>query len=352
MAYLELQNVSKLFTEVAAVRDFNLNVDKGEFVSLLGPSGCGKTTTLRMIAGFERPDVGEIFLDGVNITPITPNKRGIGMVFQGYALFPNLSVRDNIAFGLNIARKPKKEIDESVQELLALVRLKEMTDRYPYQLSGGQQQRVALARALAIKPRVLLLDEPLSALDAVVRVALREEIRRIQLELGITTVYVTHDQEEALSMSDRVVIMKDGLIEQIGRPDEIYRQPKSLFVASFIGTANQLRGERVNDHSINYHGTILRLPKNGFGGHDTAPVLLVRPESILLHAQPPVLPQANILEGTVKTMTFLGAVMRIVVDVDGERIVVDAPAGQDFSISHAQHVWLSFAPEACQIMKE
>jgi putative spermidine/putrescine transport system ATP-binding protein len=352
MAYLELQHVSKHFSGVAAVQDFNLVVEKGEFISLLGPSGCGKTTTLRMIAGFERPDEGEIFLDDINITPIPPNRRGIGMVFQGYALFPNLTVKDNIAFGLNIARQPKKMIDESVEELLALVRMKEMTDRFPYQLSGGQQQRVALARALAIKPRVLLLDEPLSALDAVVRVALREEIRRIQLELKITTVYVTHDQEEALSMSDRVVVMKEGLIGQIGKPDEIYRQPNSLFVASFIGTANQLRGERIDDHSIRYHGTILRLPENGFGSEVEVPVLLVRPENIFLHAQAPDLPQANILEGKVTTMTFLGPVMRIAVDVDEERIVVDVPAGQDLSISHSQHVWLSFAPETCQVMSE
>ncbi len=352
MAYLELQQVSKRFSGVAAVQDFNLDVEKGEFISLLGPSGCGKTTTLRMIAGFERPDEGEIRLDGLNINPITPNKRGIGMVFQGYALFPNLSVYENIAFGLNIARMPKKEIEENVQELLSLVRLKEMSDRYPYQLSGGQQQRVALARALAIKPRVLLLDEPLSALDAVVRVALREEIRRIQLELGITTVYVTHDQEEALSMSDRVVIMKDGLIEQIGKPDEIYHQPVSLFVASFIGTANQVRGERSGDHSINYHGSILQLPENGSGERISNPVLLVRPENILLHSEEPSLPGSNILDGTIMTMTFLGPVMRVSVDVHGERIVVDAPAGQGLSISHSQHVWLSFTPQSCQILAE
>lgn len=352
MAYLELRNISKIFSGAAAVKDFDLAVDKGEFVSLLGPSGCGKTTTLRMIAGFERPDAGEILLDGVDITPIPPNKRGIGMVFQGYALFPNLSVRDNIAFGLKIARKSRREIDDSVQELLALVRMKEMTSRYPYQLSGGQQQRIALARALAIKPRILLLDEPLSALDAVVRVALREEIRRIQLDLGITTVYVTHDQEEALSMSDRVVIMKDGLIEQIGKPDEIYRRPKSLFVASFIGTANQLRGQPVDDRSISYHGMILRLPANGHKPSETAPVLLVRPESIRLHDQSPALPDANVIEGTVKTKTFLGAVTRVAVDVEGDRVVVDAPAGQELTISHAQHVWLSFPPESGQVMSE
>jgi putative spermidine/putrescine transport system ATP-binding protein len=352
MAYLELSNVSKFFSEAAAVKDFNLIVDKGEFISLLGPSGCGKTTTLRMIAGFERPDEGEILLDGANITPMPPNKRGIGMVFQGYALFPNLSVHDNIAFGMNIARQPKKAIDESVQELLALVRMKEMTGRYPYQLSGGQQQRVALARALAIKPRILLLDEPLSALDAVVRVALREEIRRIQLELGITTVYVTHDQEEALSMSDRVVIMKDGLIEQIGKPDEIYRQPRSLFVASFIGTANQLRGERVDDRSILFHGYKLRLPMNGTSSGPVQPVLLVRPESIQLHAADPMLVKENVLEGTIMTMTFLGAVMRIAVDVQGERIVVDTPASQEHPFTHSQHVWLSFFPDSSQVMSE
>lgn len=350
MAYLELKQVSKRFSGVAAVLDFDLDVEKGEFISLLGPSGCGKTTTLRMVAGFERPDEGVIRLDGVDINPIPPNKRGIGMVFQGYALFPNLTVYDNIAFGLNIARKPRKQIEATVQELLALVRLEGMSERFPYQLSGGQQQRVALARALAIKPRILLLDEPLSALDAVVRVALREEIRRIQLELAITTVYVTHDQEEALSMSDRVVIMKEGLIEQIGKPDEIYRQPDSLFVASFIGTANQLRGERVGEHSINYHGVSLQLPENGTGVQILNPVLLVRPENIQIHSAAPSLPGANILEGTVMTMTFLGPVIRLSVDVQGERIVVDAPAGEGHSISHSQHVWLSFKPGSCQIL--
>jgi putative spermidine/putrescine transport system ATP-binding protein len=352
MVYLELKQVLKHFSGMAAVKDFNLAVDKGEFISLLGPSGCGKTTTLRMIAGFERPDEGDIYLDGVSITPIPPNKRGIGMVFQGYALFPNLTVRENIAFGLDIARRPKKEIEERVQEMLALVRMKEMADRFPYQLSGGQQQRVALARALAIQPRILLLDEPLSALDAVVRVALREEIRRIQLDLGITTVYVTHDQEEALSISDRVVIMKDGLIEQIGRPDEIYRKPGSLFVASFIGTANQLRGERAGEGAIRYCGKVLLLPPGG-QDHDTAKsVLVVRPESIQIHDHTPVLSDVNILEGTIKTITFLGAVIRISVDVQGERVVVDAPASQEFTFAHSQKVWLSFSPGACQVMYE
>ena len=260
MAYLELKNVSKLFGAVAAVKDFDLAVEKGTFVSLLGPSGCGKTTTLRMIAGFETPDEGTITLDGADITAVPPNKRGTGMVFQAYALFPNMNVRDNIAFGLDVVGRPRNEIDGRVREMLALVRLEEAGKRYPHQLSGGQQQRIALARALAIRPRVLLLDEPLSALDAVVRVALRGEIRRIQLELGITTVYVTHDQEEALSISDRVVVMNQGLIEQAGTPEEIYRQPKTRFVAAFIGTANQMNGTVAGLDAIQFHTKMLRAP--------------------------------------------------------------------------------------------
>src|SRR6202795_209651 len=212
----------------------------GEFFSFLGPSGCGKTTTLRMIAGFEQPTAGTITIGGTDITHRPPNRRNIGMVFQSYALFPNMSVADNIGFGLKVRKRPKDQIRKRVGELLEMINLPNKGDRYPWQLSGGQQQRVALARALAIEPQVLLLDEPLSALDAKIRVALRTEIRSIQRQLGITTVYVTHDQEEALSLSDRVVVMSEGRVEQIGAPADIYNFPATPFVASFVGTLNLL----------------------------------------------------------------------------------------------------------------
>ncbi|HET9614411.1 MAG TPA: ABC transporter ATP-binding protein, partial [Candidatus Limnocylindrales bacterium] len=218
MSFLELAGVRKAFGLTVAVEDFNLVAEKGEFVSFLGPSGCGKTTTLRMIAGFERPTAGRIAVDGVDITWRPPNQRNVGMVFQSYALFPNMTVADNIGFGLRVRKRPKAEIGKRVTELLGLIHLEGRGDRYPWQLSGGQQQRVALARALAIEPQVLLLDEPLSALDAKIRIVLRKEIRSIQRQLGITSVYVTHDQEEALSLSDRIVVMSEGHIEQIGTP--------------------------------------------------------------------------------------------------------------------------------------
>ena len=240
MSFLTLTDISKTFKDTAAVVDFNLDVPRGEFVSFLGPSGCGKTTTLRMIAGFETPTTGTIVINGEDITYRPPNRRNVGMVFQSYALFPNMTVAGNIGFGLKVTKTPAAEIQKTVAEMLDVIHLPELGARYPYQLSGGQQQRVALARALAIHPKVLLLDEPLSALDAKIRVELRSEIRRIQQELGITTVYVTHDQEEALSLSDRIVVMNAGRVEQIGPPFEIYNYPRTTFVASFIGQLNQL----------------------------------------------------------------------------------------------------------------
>ncbi|HEY5629079.1 MAG TPA: ABC transporter ATP-binding protein, partial [Candidatus Limnocylindrales bacterium] len=242
MSFLELAGVRKAFGLTVAVEDFNLVAEKGEFVSFLGPSGCGKTTTLRMIAGFERPTAGRIAVDGVDITWRPPNQRNVGMVFQSYALFPNMTVADNVGFGLRVRKRSKDQIRKRVDELLNLINLPDKGDRYPWQLSGGQQQRVALARALAFEPEVLLLDEPLSALDAKIRVSLRQEIRAIQRDLGVTTIYVTHDQEEALSMSDRIVVMNEGRIEQIGSPFEIYNYPRTRFVASFVGTLNILKG--------------------------------------------------------------------------------------------------------------
>src|SRR5215212_7604317 len=246
MGFLELTGIQKRFGATYAVEDFNLVAERGEFISFLGPSGCGKTTTLRMIAGFERPTAGRIHSDGVDVTNRAPNRRNVGMVFQSYALFPNMSVADNVGFGLKVRKRPADQIKKRVGELLELVNLPDKGARYPYQLSGGQQQRVALARALAFEPQILLLDEPLSALDAKIRVALRHEIREIQRQLGITTVYVTHDQEEALSLSDRVVVMSDGRMEQVGTPFEIYNFPTTAFVASFVGTLNVLAGEIVD----------------------------------------------------------------------------------------------------------
>ena len=216
MSFLALTGIRKTFGAHAVVRDFNLAVERGEFVTFLGPSGCGKTTTLRMVAGFEAPTAGEIRINGQDVTHLRANKRAIGMVFQSYALFPNMTVAANIGFGLKVARRPADALKARVDEMLAMIKLPQLAERYPYQLSGGQQQRVSLARALAPSPQILLLDEPLSALDARIRVALREEIRALQRKLGITTIFVTHDQEEALSMSDRIVVMNDGAIEQVG----------------------------------------------------------------------------------------------------------------------------------------
>jgi putative spermidine/putrescine transport system ATP-binding protein len=267
VTFLELSGVRKVFGEAVAVQDFHLSAQRGEFVSFLGPSGCGKTTTLRMIAGFELPTAGQITLDGEDITYKSPNQRHVGMVFQSYALFPNMTVAANIGFGLRIRKRPKDEIAAKVKELLGLIHLDARGDAYPYQLSGGQQQRVALARALAIEPTVLLLDEPLSALDAKIRVALRQEIRAIQRQLGITTVYVTHDQEEALSLSDRVVVMSEGRIEQIGTPSDIYNFPATSFVASFVGTLNLVRAGVIDPSAgrLSIDGQEIRTLKVGDG---------------------------------------------------------------------------------------
>src|SRR5690606_37529388 len=243
--FLSIKNVSKAFGAVTVVDDFNLDVAPGEFISFLGPSGCGKTTVLRIVAGLEELSSGQIVIGDKDVTRLKPNQRNVGMVFQAYALFPNLTVAQNVAFGLRVAGTPKAETQKRVAEMLELIKLPvdEYGGRYPYQLSGGQQQRVALARALAPKPKLLLLDEPLSALDAKVRVSLREEIRAIQKELGITTVFVTHDQEEALSISDRIAVMYAGKAEQVGTPFEVYNRPATKFVANFVGTLNMLEGK-------------------------------------------------------------------------------------------------------------
>jgi putative spermidine/putrescine transport system ATP-binding protein len=311
MGFLELTGVQKTFGDVAAVLDFNLDAQKGEFVSFLGPSGCGKTTTLRMIAGFEKPTAGTITVDGKDITYTSPNQRNVGMVFQSYALFPNMTVAGNIGFGLKVRKRPKAEIERKVGELLELIHLEGRGDRFPWQLSGGQQQRVALARALAIEPQVLLLDEPLSALDAKIRIVLRKEIRAIQRQLGITTVYVTHDQEEALSLSDRVVVMSDGRIEQIGTPSEIYNFPSTAFVASFVGTLNLVVAGVIDAASgrLSLEGQEVRTSKAVVDvPADGLVTLALRPEGIQLGEGEP---GSNRLHGVVEDVNFLGSIVRI-----------------------------------------
>jgi len=350
MAYLELKNVSKSFSNVVAVHDFNLDIDKGSLVSLLGPSGCGKTTTLRMIAGFEQLDNGTIRLDDNDITAVPPNRRGIGMVFQAYALFPNLTVRENIAFGLQMKKTPKKEIDKKVNNVLEMVRLQDTAKRFPHQLSGGQQQRIALARALAVQPHVLLLDEPLSALDAEVRVVLRGEIRRIQSELAITTVYVTHDQEEALSISDKVVVMNKGDIEQVGTPEEIYRAPKTRFVATFIGTANQFFGVVSGKDTVICNNTKLLVDGLEDFNDGQQVVVLVRPETIQVQPEQPKYSKWNIIPGAIETITFHGAITRLGVNVSGQRVVADITVANTKPVSLNQKIWLLFPPDACQVM--
>ena len=352
MEYLSLQGIRKSFSGVEAVRRFDLEIRKGSLVSFLGPSGCGKTTTLRIIAGFEQPDLhgGSVFLDGQDITLAPPNRRDIGMVFQSYALFPNMTVKANVAFGLQMHRLSRAQVEERVDSVLELVRLRDTANRYPHQLSGGQQQRIALARAIAIRPRVLLLDEPLSALDAEVRVALRGEIRRIQSELAMTTVYVTHDQEEALSISDLVVVMNRGSIEQVGTPEEIYHHPRTRFVAGFIGTANQFDGEMAEPTEVACGALRLRTPPVG-AARGARAVVLVRPESMTVHAgAPQEHPDLNAIEGVVETITFHGAVTRLGIDVNGKRVYADIIRGAKSGFTLSQRLWISFSRDACQVM--
>jgi len=323
MAFLEINNVSKIFGQAVAVNDFNLQVDKGELVSFLGPSGCGKTTTLRMVAGFEIPTSGRIVVNGEDITDKAPNQRDVGMVFQAYALFPNMTVADNISFGLMIAKKPASDRKKRVAEMLDIIHMSDFGDRYPYQLSGGQQQRVALARALALSPQVLLLDEPLSALDAKIRVSLRAEIRSIQRQLGITAIYVTHDQEEALSLSDRVVVMNGGRMDQVGTPFEIYNFPKTEFVAQFVGVLNSTRAEIVDPASnrVKIDSQQLQTAESLEAYHAGDQVVVaIRPERLSFASEGQ---KANLLECTIENITFLGSIVRVTVKVGQHSLFMD-----------------------------
>ena len=314
MAFLELQDLHRTFGSHVALNGINISLEQGEFISLLGPSGCGKTTALRIVAGFDRPDSGRVVVDGRDMTGVAPNKRDMGMVFQAYSLFPNMTARQNVEFGLKIRGGAKSNRSKRVDDLMDLVGLAHAVDRYPFQLSGGMQQRVALARALAIEPRVLLLDEPLSALDAKVRVQLREEIRRIQLELGITTLYVTHDQEEALAISDHVAVMYGGVIEQMGTPFEMYTSPSTPFAAEFIGTMNRLEATVIDGSTgqIDYAGTRLQIEAARGRAQGEKVLVLVRPETLELTASGNGgTTNGNTVSCEVLTQTFLGPVTRL-----------------------------------------
>jgi putative spermidine/putrescine transport system ATP-binding protein len=324
MSFLTLSGIGKTYGSHTVVRDFNLSVERGELVTFLGPSGCGKTTTLRMIAGFETPTEGTIHIDSRDVTHLRASRRAIGMVFQAYALFPNMTVERNIAFGLKVAGRPAAEIKARVDDMLALIKLPDLAARFPHQLSGGQQQRVSLARAIAPSPQILLLDEPLSALDARIRTGLREDIRALQQKLGITTVFVTHDQEEALSISDRVIVMNEGAIEQIGSPSDIYSRPRTRFVASFVGTLNTLNGVVVDPAAgaIRVGAAVLRARGaiEGARAGETR-TLALRPEALRL-GQP--VDGANALTGVIDDATFLGPIVRLRLRLDQGALLVDA----------------------------
>ncbi|MBN9315549.1 MAG: ABC transporter ATP-binding protein [Devosia sp.] len=321
--FLRIDKLVKSFGGIPVVKGVDLGFNKGEFVSLLGPSGCGKTTILRMIAGFERPDSGRIVVEGNDIAHLQPNQRKIGMVFQAYALFPNMNVAENVGFGLKIAGMPRPQREARVEEMLKLIGLSGYDKRFPFELSGGQQQRVALARALAPSPRMLLLDEPLSALDAKIRVSLREQIREIQRELGITTVFVTHDQEEALSISDRIVVLNAGSVEQFGQPFEIYNRPQTKFVATFVGQLNTLNATVANagQKTVTVGGATVTIP--------SLPATLRDGEAVALTMRPEAVSLADgatrdiVLDGKVAEVHFLGSVIRLKVDLGDNAISLD-----------------------------
>jgi putative spermidine/putrescine transport system ATP-binding protein len=345
---LELQQLRKTFGRVVAVDSLDLVIDRGELVSLVGPSGCGKTTTLRMVAGLAEADRGRILLEGRDVTREPASKRGMGVVFQSYALFPNMTAAENIGYGLAVRKRSGADVKRKVAELVDLIQIGDAAQRYPHQLSGGQQQRVALARALAIEPPVLLLDEPLSALDAAVRLTLRLEIRRIQRSLGIATMYITHDQEEALSISDRVAVMRDGRIEQLGTPEEIYTAPANEYVARFVGTSNRLP-VRVSDADgsvVEWQGRAVRVaPDNRFRAGGPA-VLVVRPERVRVTGPVNGSGDASTWPGTVVERTFLGSVTRFTVRVGEELVLADVPGEATAAVRYGidDPVGIAFEP--------
>jgi ABC-type Fe3+/spermidine/putrescine transport system ATPase subunit len=342
---LQLKNINKYFGKNHVIKNVDLNFEKGHFITFLGPSGCGKTTLLRMIAGFYEPDEGEILLNGKNIEKVPPYDRNTAMVFQEYALFPHMNVFDNVSYGLRVKKKSKDEIEKRVKQALALMQLEGMEKRFPNQMSGGQQQRVAVARALVMNPEVLLLDEPLSNLDAKLRENVRVELRQIQQKMGLSTIYVTHDQSEALSMSDAIVVLKDGIVHQVGTPQEIYFEPKTAFVADFIGTTNliSLKGESGNQ--VAYGGTVFTSSNPVKEGSEY--VASVRPESAGL-SKNPVENQVNLKAHITNTM-FLGEKVRYFLRdaLDKEWIVDAFDPGRTI---HQGDVYVTFPAEKAWVI--
>jgi putative spermidine/putrescine transport system ATP-binding protein len=353
MDWVAIDALTKSYSGFLALENFHLSIRKGELISLLGPSGCGKTTTLRIMAGFESASAGTIHMGGKNVLAEAPHRRGMGVVFQNYALFPHLSAADNIAFGMRIAGRKPTEIRQRVGELLDLVGLAGAGEKSPRRMSGGQQQRIAVARALAIDPRMLLLDEPLSALDAVVRVDLRDKIREIQTALGITTLFVTHDQEEALAISDRIVVMRGGRIEQVGTPEEIYMRPASRFVASFIGKMNLFDGHvRQAESKVECGAFALKVaPKQLAGLSDGAPAtVLVRPESVVIADPQSTGSEDNALVARVESIIFLGGTKHLVLQGDGFTVMADVATVGGPSVARGDVVRARFSAEVCMVL--
>ncbi len=341
-ALIRLSDLTMVFDGETVLDHLNLTINDSEFLTLLGPSGCGKTTTLRIIGGFQEPTAGDVFFDGARINEVPPYKRQINTVFQKYALFPHLDVYDNIAFGLRVAKLPKEEIHSRVTEMLSIINLSGFENRKVASLSGGQQQRVAIARALVNRPKVLLLDEPLGALDLRLRKDMQNELKRIQQAMGITFIYVTHDQEEALTMSDTVVVMDKGHIQQVGTPEDIYNEPQNAFVADFIGESNILDGIMREDYCVEFFGHQYQCLDKGFAPNEPVDVV-IRPEDIdIVHAQ------QGLLTGSVTNVTFKGVHYDIIVDLGGFKWLIQTT---DYQPVGAQ-IGIQLDPDAIHVMKK
>jgi ABC-type Fe3+/spermidine/putrescine transport system ATPase subunit len=352
---LKLENLTKCYGKLLAVDHVNLEIEEGEFICFLGPSGCGKTTVLRMITGFETVTEGRILFDNRVINDLIPQKREFGIVFQSYALFPNMTVEENIAFGLKMRKMPKKAISERVDAMLDLIGLSAWRGLYPAQLSGGQQQRVALVRALAPDPQVLLLDEPLSALDAKIRLRLRAEIKRLQQELKKTMIHVTHDQEEALSIADRVVVMEGGQFRQVGRPIDIYKRPACNFVADFVGTSNFFNGLQTGNVVDIGKRKVRVIQSSAVPGQPVS--LAIRPENVEVFkngARPQVPEALNLARGKIEVVVFQGATVRLLINMDGEEILSDIVEKEyeQKTLKRGDDVHLYFPPEAFLVFPE
>ena len=340
--FIDLQHISKSFDGELVLDDLNLSIRENSFVTLLGPSGCGKTTTLRILGGFTTPDTGKVIVGGQDISMIPPNKRPLNTVFQKYALFPHMNIAENIAFGLKIKNKPKSYIDDKIKYALKLVNLPGYEKRTVDSLSGGQQQRIAIARAIVNEPRVLLLDEPLGALDLKLRQDMQYELIRLKNELGITFIYVTHDQEEALTMSDTIVVMNQGYIQQMGSPEQIYNEPENAFVADFIGESNIVPGTMIRDELVEIFGARFACVDKGFGNNKPVDVV-IRPEDIDI-----VAPDAGLLHGVITSITFKGIYYDIIVDIRGFKWLIQTT---DFHPLGAE-IGIVIPPDDIHVMKK